>query len=326
MYTFKPVLKQTIWGGETIAAFKGLDTDLHDIGESWEISALPGSESVVANGKDAGKTITQLVEEQQEQLVGKKVWKQFGTTFPLLIKFIDAHRDLSIQVHPNDEVAMARHGSRGKTEMWYVVKADEGSKMRIGFKQGVTKEEYEERVQNESILDVLSESDAHAGDVFFLPAGRIHSLGEGTFVAEIQETSDITYRIYDFGRVDAEGHPRQLHVSEARDVIDYVVQDDYRTHYEAAEDERVDLVSCPYFTTNLLELTKPFRTSYENLDSFVVLMCMEGSAMLRTEEDGKMAHLLIRQGMTVLLPATTKLLNVVPETTCKLLEAYLNEE
>ena len=322
MYTFKPVLKQTIWGGESIAPFKGIQTDLHTIGESWEISALPGSESVVADGADAGKTITQLVEEQQEKLVGKKVWKQFGTTFPLLIKFIDARRDLSIQVHPNDEVAMKRHQSRGKSEMWYVVKADEGSKLRVGFKQSITKAEYEERVKNQTILDVLSESEAKAGDVYFLPAGRIHSLGEGTFVAEIQETSDITYRIYDFGRVDAQGNPRQLHVNEARDVIDYKVQEDYRTHYDTTPDKRENLTFCDYFTTNLLHLTKPFRTNYENLDSFVVLMCLEGRAMLRTEEDDKTKYLQIRQGMTVLLPATTKLLNVVPEETCKLLEAY----
>ncbi|MBO7660761.1 MAG: class I mannose-6-phosphate isomerase, partial [Bacteroidaceae bacterium] len=322
MYTFKPVLKQTIWGGESIAPFKGIQTDLHTIGESWEISALPGSESMVADGADAGKTITQLVEEQQEKLVGKKVWKQFGTTFPLLIKFIDARRDLSIQVHPNDEVAMKRHQSRGKSEMWYVVKADEGSKLRIGFKQSITKAEYEERVKNQTILDVLSESEAKAGDVYFLPAGRVHSLGEGTFVAEIQETSDITYRIYDFGRVDAQGNPRQLHVNEARDVIDYTVQEDYRTHYDTTPDKRVNLTSCDYFTTNLLHLTKPFLTNYENLDSFVVLMCLEGRAMIRTEEDGKTYYLQIRQGMTVLLPATTKLLNVVPEETCKLLEAY----
>ena len=178
MYTFKPVLKQTIWGGESIAPFKGIQTDLHTIGESWEISALPGSESVVADGADAGKTITQLVEEQQEKLVGKKVWKQFGTTFPLLIKFIDARRDLSIQVHPNDEVAMKRHQSRGKSEMWYVVKADEGSKLRVGFKQSITKAEYEERVKSQTILDVLSESEAKAGDVYFLPAagGLPHAL------------------------------------------------------------------------------------------------------------------------------------------------------
>ncbi|MBO7103141.1 MAG: mannose-6-phosphate isomerase, partial [Bacteroidaceae bacterium] len=153
-------------------------------------------------------------------------------------------------------------------------------------------------------------------------AGRVHSLGEGPFVAEIQETSDITYRIYDFGRVDAQGNPRQLHVNEARDVIDYKVQEDYHTHYDTTPDKRVNLTSCDYFTTNLLHLTKPYRTNYENLDSFVVLMCLEGRAMLRTEEDGKTYYLQIRQGMTVLLPATTKLLNVVPEETCKLLEAY----
>ena len=323
MYTFKPVLKQTIWGGESIADFKGIDTDMHEIGESWEISALPGSESVVANGKDAGKTITQLMEEQGEKLVGKKAFQQFGTTFPLLIKFIDARRDLSIQVHPNDEQAQARHQLRGKTEMWYVIKADEGSKLRIGFKEQISKDEYEERVKNNTILDVLSESDAKAGDVYFLPSGRVHSLGEGTFVAEIQETSDITYRIYDFGRVDAQGKPRQLHVNEARDVIDFSVQEDYRIHYEKKQDQREKLTSCPYFTTNLLDLTQPFRTNYEGLDSFVVLMCLEGKALLRSEEDGQSQSHLIRQGMTVLLPATTKSLNVVPEEGCKILETYI---
>ena len=323
MYVFKPLLKQTIWGGEAIASFKNVETDKHSIGESWEISAVKDYLSVVADGSDQGKTILELLDEQKEKLVGKKVYAKYGDTFPLLIKFIDAHRDLSIQVHPDDATAMRRHGTRGKSEMWYVINAEEGGRVMVGFNQPVQKEEYDHMVEDNSITKVLNEKEVSEGDVFFLPAGRVHSLCAGVFVAEIQETSDITYRIYDYGRKDAEGRERELHTQLAKDVIDFSTQDDYQTHYTEEFDKRVKLVDCPLFTTNLLEPTKAFHADYNDLDSFVVLICMDGGATI-TEQglDGRQQRS-IRQGTTVLLPASTHGVEIMPEGNCKILEVYI---
>ncbi len=324
MYTFKPLLKQTIWGGDAIAPFKGVETDLHKIGESWEISAVKDDLSVVADGKDEGKTIVQLIDEQKEKLLGKSVYAEYGDTFPLLIKFIDARQDLSIQVHPDDATAMKRHGSRGKTEMWYVIKADEGSHIKVGFNQPVNKDDYHRMVEDHSITQVLNEEKVKKGDVYFLPAGRVHSLGAGVFVAEIQETSDITYRIYDFGRKDAEGHERELHTELAKDVIDYSSIDDYQTHYQEVYDKRVGLVDCPLFTTNLIEPTQPFHADYSQLDSFVVLICMEGGATITEHQADGDQEKDIQQGTTLLLPATTQGIDIVPKGCCRMLEVYIN--
>ena len=228
---FKPILKTLVWGGEKIAPFKGIKTDMHNIGESWELSGVKGNESVVANGPLTGKTITELIGEYKGELVGKTNYEKTGTEFPLLIKFIDARQDLSIQVHPDDELAARRHnGSKGKTEMWYVVKADKDAHLMSGLKQAITPEEYVARVAGNTITDVLHDYNVSPGDVFFLPAGRIHSIGAGSFIAEIQQTSDITYRIYDFGRLGLDGKPRELHTELAKDAIDYSVHEDYRTH------------------------------------------------------------------------------------------------
>ncbi|MBR4365214.1 MAG: class I mannose-6-phosphate isomerase [Bacteroidaceae bacterium] len=324
MYVFKPLLKQTIWGGEAIASFKNVETEKHSIGESWEISAVKDHLSVVTDGADQGKTILELLDEQKEKLVGQKVYAKFGDTFPLLIKFIDARDDLSIQVHPDDATAMLRHGTRGKSEMWYVVSADEGSHIKVGFNQPVRKEDYNRMVEDHSITKVLNEEKVKQGDVFFLPPGRVHSIGAGVFVAEIQETSDITYRIYDYGRKDAEGHERELHTQLAKDVIDYSVQDDYQTHYKGEFDKRVTLVDCPLFTTNLIEPTKTFNADYSGLDSFVVLMCMNGGATI-TEQGGAEGQQQrnIRQGTTILIPATAQGVVIEPVDNCKMLEVYI---
>src|SRR5574344_691871 len=227
---FEPILKQTLWGGDKIISFKQLNDTRTEVGESWEISAVEGSESIVAEGPDKGMTLTEVLSKYREELLGEANYARFGYKFPLLIKFIDAKQDLSIQVHPSDELAKKRHNSFGKTEMWYVINADKGARLRSGFSEQITPKEYKERVQDNTITDVLAEYEIHAGDVFFLPAGRIHSIGAGAFIAEIQQTSDITYRIYDFGRVDAKsGKPRQLHIEEAREAIDFIVEKDYLT-------------------------------------------------------------------------------------------------
>ena len=229
---FVPILKSLVWGGEKIAPFKHIETSQHNIGESWELSGVRGNESVVANGEYAGRTISELVAQFKDRLIGKRNYARTGNEFPLLIKFIDAKQDLSIQVHPNDELAARRHnGSKGKTEMWYVVGADRGAHLMSGLSREITPEEYAARVEGHTITDVLRDYAVSPGDVFFLPAGRIHSIGAGSFIAEIQQTSDITYRIYDFGRLGLDGKPRELHTALAKDAIDYTVLPDYRTAY-----------------------------------------------------------------------------------------------
>lgn len=317
---FKPILKQTIWGGERIIPFKGLNENLNNVGESWELSGVPGNESIVANGEFAGKSLREMINIFREELVGESVYKRFSTKFPLLIKFIDAREDLSIQVHPNDELAMKRHNSLGKTEMWYVMDATPGSKLRSGFAKEVTPKEYKDSVANSTITDLLAEYEIHPGDVFFLPAGRVHSIGAGAFIAEIQETSDITYRIFDFNRKDANGNTRELHTELAKDAIDYEVLEDYRTQYEPVQNEPVELVNCPYFTTSVYDMTESITCDYTELDSFVVLICMEGSCKV-TDNEGNVTN--FKAGETILLAATTQEVTIEPEEHTRILETYV---
>lgn len=320
MYKFKPILKSMLWGGEKILPYKGIVSEQKQIGESWEISGVKDNESVVAEGPDAGMMLPALLERDGAKLLGKANYERFGNEFPLLIKFIDARQDLSIQVHPNDEQAWERHQSKGKTEMWYVVDADPGSSLRSGFAKQVTPEEYEASIADNTITDLLAEYDIHAGDLFFLPAGRIHSIGAGAFIAEIQQTSNITYRIYDFNRVDANGNPRELHTEQSKAVIDYSVLDDYRTHYEAEDNKRVELVSCPYFTTSLYNLTEQQSIDLSNLDSFVIIICTEGEGNI-TDNNGEQIQ--IRQGESILVPATATSLDIVPDGKMKILTSWI---
>lgn len=317
---FKPILKQTIWGGDRIIPFKHLNENLPNVGESWEISGVPGNESVVANGEFRGKTLRELINIFREELVGESVYKRFSTTFPLLIKFIDARQDLSIQVHPDDETAKKRHNSLGKTEMWYVMDATEGAKLRSGFKTKIGPKEYKELVHNSTITDVLAEYEIKKGDVFFLPAGRVHSIGAGAFIAEIQETSDITYRIFDFDRKDANGNTRELHTELAKDVIDYEVHDDYRTQYIPEMNEPVELVACPYFTTSVYDMTETINCDYTELDSFVIYICMEGSCTITNNEGDSIE---LQAGESTLLAATTQEVTIEPHDHVKLLETYV---
>lgn len=317
---FNPILKQTLWGGGKIIPFKHLSDDIDNVGESWEISGVRDNESVVANGEYKGMTLTELVKNFKEELVGESNYARFGNTFPLLIKFIDAREDLSIQVHPSDSLAKKRHNSMGKTEMWYVVDAEKGAKLRLGFSQQITPKEYKERIYKSTITEVLQEYDIHKGDVFFLPAGRVHSIGAGTFIVEIQQTSDITYRIFDFNRKDKDGKARELHTDLAKDAIDYEVLDNYRTDYEPMKDEPVELVACPYFTTSLYDLTEDITCDYSELDSFVVLICMEGACKVIDNEENEVT---MRAGETILLPAAIQEVSIIPEGTVKMLETYV---
>ena len=318
---FKPILKTLVWGGEKIASFKHIDTDRHNIGESWELSGLKGDESVVANGALAGKTINGLIAEYGEKLIGKANYGKTGTEFPLLVKFIDACQDLSIQVHPDDALAAARHvGSNGKTEMWYVVEADKGAHLIPGLARSITSEEYKARVADNTITDVLLDCAISPGDVFFLPAGRIHSIGAGSFIVEIQQTSDVTYRIYDFGRLGLDGKPRELHTDLAMDAIDYTVQDDYRTHYEKKKNEETALVSCKYFTASLIEADRPYVKDLSGLDSFLIIVCTGGQGEI-TDNEGNRESL--RQGETILIPASTKSVEFIPEGSLTVLTSFV---
>jgi mannose-6-phosphate isomerase len=323
MYPFKfePILKQTLWGGDKIIPFKHLDVTLPNVGESWEVSAVENSESVVANGSDKGLTLPELVGKYKEELVGEANYSRFGLKFPLLIKFIDAKQDLSIQVHPGDELARKRHNSFGKNEMWYVVSADEGARLISGFAEQITPKEYKERVHDGTFADVLQTSSVKAGDVFYVPAGRVHGIGAGAFVAEIQQTSDITYRIFDYNRKDKDGKSRELHTALAVDAINFSdVQDDFRTHYAPEQNEPVELVESPYFTTSLYDMTEEITCDYSELDSFVILICVEGACTLTDDNGNKIT---VRSGETVLLPAATQYVTIVPDAHVKLLETYV---
>lgn len=317
MYKFEPLLKQTLWGGDKIIPFKHLKTRLENVGESWEISGVRDNETIVANGKEKGKSLNELVREQKGDLVGKENYERFGDEFPLLIKFIDARQDLSIQVHPNDEIAHRQGKTRGKTEMWYALAPTPGAQLYNGLKQKITPEQYKEMVENDTITDALARYEVHEGDVFFIPAGRIHAIGAGCFVAEIQQTSDVTYRIYDFKRKDKDGHYRELHTKEAAESIDYTVLPNYRAGYEPKLNEGVQLVECPYFTTAVYDLTEPMTLDYSELDSFVILIGVKGEG--RIVANGE--ELEFKMGDTILLPATTEEVKVAG--TVKFLETYV---
>ena len=317
---FEPILKTIVWGGEKIAPYKGIETTQSHIGESWELSGVAGNESIVSEGPLKGRSIASLVKEYKGELVGKHVYENTADEFPLLIKFIDAQKDLSIQVHPNDELAAERHnGSKGKTEMWYVVAADPGAHLLAGLKEKITPEEYAAKVADGSITDVLARYDVKPGDVFFLPAGRIHAICSGCFIAEIQQTSDITYRIFDYNRPGLDGKPRQLHTEQAKDAIDYTVYPDYRTEYSPEENEEVELVNCRYFTTSVYDLSLPFAKDLSSIDSFMVVMCLSGGGSM--EVDGEEVSL--RQGETVLIPASADDVCFIPEGSMKLLTSYI---
>jgi len=317
MLKFKPLLKQTIWGGDKIVAFKHLHSDLEQVGESWEISGVKDNETVVDGGQLDGQSLNALVRQYKGELVGQENYQRFGDEFPLLIKFIDARQDLSIQVHPTDEIAHRQGRERGKTEMWYALKSDDGAQLYNGLKQQITPEQYKQMVENDTITDALARYEVHEGDVFFIPAGRIHAIGAGCFVAEIQQTSDVTYRIYDFKRRDKNGNYRELHTREAAESIDYTVLQNYRTEYTPEKNVPEQVVQCPYFTTAVYDLDEPMLLDYSELDSFVILIGVKGEGTLTA--NGQTTSL--RAGETVLLPATTSEVKV--EGTVRFLETYV---
>lgn len=317
---FQTIYKDKIWGGEKIKTILGKDfSPLPNCGETWEISGVEGNISEVAEGALAGKNLKELIQEYKGALVGENVYARFQDEFPLLVKFIDANDDLSIQVHPDDTLAKKRHNSFGKTEMWYIFQADEGSKLISGFNQPMSKEKYLEAFNAGKLTDILNQEPVKADDVFFLPAGRVHTIGKGLLLAEIQQTSDITYRIYDFDRKDAQGNTRELHVEEALDAIDYQYYDEYKSKYEPIKNEAVKLASCQYFETNRIEADQAIERNYQALDSFVIYVCMEGEAEIMADGKGYS----MQKGDSFLIPASIKQIKLTTGSHFKMLESYV---
>src|ERR1700761_1890770 len=319
---FKTIYKDKIWGGQKIRTYLHKDFgSLPNCGETWEISGVKSDVSVVANGSLTGESLADLLAEHKGELVGKKIYERFGNEFPLLVKFIDANEDLSIQVHPDDKLAKERHNSFGKTEMWYVIEADPGSTLIAGFNKELSQEEYLKTFNSGHLTDILNKENVKAGDVFFLPAGRVHTIGKGLLIAEIQQTSDITYRIYDFDRVDDKGNKRELHVEEALAAIDYKHYSEYKTNYTPEKDKSVHLVTCPYFTTNLLDFTHSTAKDYSKLDSFVIHVCVEGAYTVK--HNG--ASYPMKMGECILLPKTIGKVELETVGGFKILESFIEQ-
>jgi mannose-6-phosphate isomerase len=317
---FTPIFKDKIWGGDKIKTVLGMNYgSLPNCGEAWMISGVEGEESVVANGFLEGNELNELVEVYMGDLVGDQVFEKYGDEFPLLIKFLDANDWLSIQVHPDDDLAEKLKLGRGKTEMWYILQADEGAELISGFNKKVDKNEYLEHLENKTLKSILNFEKVKTGDVFYIPAGRVHALGPGLLLAEIQQTSDTTYRIYDWDRIDAAGFTRELHTELAVDAIDYNVYKDYKTKYEDKENKTVKLVESPYFTTNIIHLTQAIKKDYSELDSFVIHLCVEGEYELRYGSES----LTVKKGEALLIPAVFEDVEIYPNNETKILEVYM---
>jgi len=316
---FKPILKDKIWGGTKLQKLFDKQAASDKLGESWELSGYENDESVVTNGFLAGNNLVELIEIYMGELVGDKVYDKYGLSFPLLFKLIDANENLSIQVHPGDEVAAERHNSYGKTEMWYVVDADPGAELIIGFTKDCDKEEYLDALANDQVENLLQKVPVKKGDVFFIPAGLVHAIGKGVVVAEIQQSSDITYRIYDYKRVDDQGNERELHTEQALDVINFSAATNPKTPYKAVENELTELVSCQYFTTSLIKFNQALTRNYGNLDSFVAYMCIEGDFVIEYADE----KTIVNKGDTLLIPASVDEINLIPDSETVLLEVHL---
>lgn len=319
---FHPILKDRIWGGTKLAGLygKNLPPEVKMCGESWELSAVEGNVSVVSNGYLAGNDLQELIEVYMDELVGDRVFKRFGDEFPLLIKLIDASDVLSIQVHPKDELAMQRHNAFGKSEMWYILEAEEPSDIITGFNRTLSPEEYKELLRNGAIREVLKHERAKPNDFFFIPAGKVHAIGKGIVLAEIQQTSDITYRIYDWDRLDPSGMGRELHTELALEAIDFKKAADTRQSLEPLLNTQQELVSCPYFKTNRLTLDKPLSVDLYDRDSFTVYMCTQGGGLVHCQGSEGIP---LAQGELLLVPAGIHAISLVPNREATLLEVFV---
>ena len=303
---FTPIMKDRLWGGDKLQRLFNKPSKTDTTGESWELSAVKGDVSIVSNGKLQGKSLQTLIDEFGAELMGQSVIDRFGKEFPILIKFIDAKQDLSIQLHPNDELAKERHDSFGKTEMWYIMDADPGAKLIVGFDKNVEKQEYATSLENNTLLNLLNYEEVNEGDTFFINTGKIHAIGAGVMLAEIQQTSDVTYRVFDFNRKDKNGNLRELHTELAIDAIDYEKKDDFKVDYANKTNTVNKMVDCPYFKTDYLHLTQNMSQDVSAVDSFIIYMCVKGEATI-TNDWGSVQ---VKKGETVLLPAASKAVEI----------------
>lgn len=317
---FFPIFKYKLWGGEKIKSIlKKNFSPLTKCGESWELSGVRDNISVVSNGNLQGKNLVELIEKYKGKLLGERVYAKYNTEFPLLIKFIDANDDLSIQVHPDDTLAKERHNSYGKTEMWYIVQADEDARLISGFSRDLDRDTYLNYFNSGNLMKILNEVRVSSDEVYFIPAGRVHSIGKGLLLAEIQQTSDITYRIWDFDRVDSDGKKRKLHLDESLDAMDFKIPGNFKFEYVDRTDHPVRLVECSYFTTNKLLLNNSIERNYKTLGSFVILICLEGTGTVEYNQ----RYTVIDPGDVVLIPALLDEIVIYPVKKMKVLETYI---
>lgn len=320
---FQPNLHTVVWGGDRICGYKGLDMQQKNIGESWEVSAVPTSKSIVSNGELAGRDLVSVVDEAPDEILGKAVSEKYNGQLPLLVKFIDSAKPLSIQVHPNDEMARREHGKSGKTEMWYVIDAQPGSFLYAGFKQEITLEEYKRRIADGTITDVLAKHEVKRGDVFYLPAGRVHAIGSGILLCEVQQSSDVTYRIYDYNRPGLDGKPRELHTELAARALNFHVEEEYRTIYRDETNSANLIIDSPNFSVRVSSVTHPFHRNLLKYDSFVICVCMRGDCKIKMRATGD--EIVLRSGNSCLIPATIADYDVVPlDGSSTILDAFID--
>lgn len=328
---FKPNMHVIVWGGNRLQTYKGIPLTDEPIGESWEVSAVESSPSIIANGPFKEMLLPDVISKHATKILGESVAKQYDSKMPLLIKFIDARQDLSIQVHPNDEMAKREHGKFGKTEMWYIIDAEPGATLYAGFKQQITPYEYAKRVEDGTICEVLARHDVHPGDVFYIPSGRVHAICGGVLLAEVQQSSDVTYRIYDYGRLGLDGKPRQLQTELAAQAIDFHVEEDYRTHYPDTSERAVPVIDTPYFDVRVMDVTQPFHRNLMKYDSFIISMSIKGSCKIRLRDgelvDKENREIELHEGNTCMIPACVADYDIIP--TCgkaKILEAHIDNK
>jgi mannose-6-phosphate isomerase len=312
---FKPIYKPKVWGGEKIKNLKSVKKTPDNCGESWEISALQGDLSVVANGFLKDNTIEEIIEVYMGEIVGDEVFENFGYEFPLLIKIIEAKENLSIQVHPNDELAAERHNARGKSEVWYVLESEKGAKLISGFCKNTNSNEFFDAIEKEDFENLLNIVETKAGEVYYIPAGRVHSLGEGNLILEVQQTSDVTYRVYDYNRKD-----RELHLDLAKDVIDYSKTENLKINFSKKADNQNKIISNQFFTLNYIPIMNEIQKNYYNLDSFVVYFCVNGKVQIKTPSNKTET---LSKGETILIPAAIKDVNIIPEIYSEIIEIYI---
>jgi mannose-6-phosphate isomerase len=320
-FVFKTIFKEKLWGGQKIKSVLGKDFgSLPNCGETWELSAVEGNVSIVANGKHENQSLNSLIQRYKADLVGRKVWDKYGEEFPLLIKFIDAAEDLSIQVHPDDKMAARVHGGNGKSEMWYILAAEENATLNSGFNQPVTKEQYLTHLNANTLNQILNIEKVTAGDVFYLPAGRIHYIGKGILLAEIQQTSDYTYRVYDFDRKDSNGNKRELHTELALEALDFTHYKNYKSDYTSQVNNFFNIQATPYFTTTGLQLTQEYSVKYPDQDSCKIIVVTDGKGYMQFNGD----MLPLKKGMVVLVPAIINELSMTPKSNLSLLHVTIN--